>query len=133
MIATEIQPINVACIASCHEVREWEDQALAANSPALQSPISASRLLSSPKESDRRIAVLSFRYRWPIDRGTLQQIVAMASGDEVLELRLIALSLIFVIFVRSESRVRRNYIGDVIRSVAEFPNQAEEIASSAKG
>lgn len=132
MMATETQPINVAAVASCREIEEWENRARTVNSPALQSATSASQLLNSADEVNRRIALLSFRYRWPVDAGAFEQILAMACTDDALELRLMALSLIYVTFVRSESATSRAAISEAMRRVAELPSQAEEIASSAR-
>jgi hypothetical protein len=132
MIALGLDNVNVAQIANPQDVRHWEEQARRVNHGLVDSRHEALRLLESPDENVRRLALLSFRYRWSISVDDVAGISAMAAADLTMENRLAALSLLYLVFVRAESLSLRADIADAIRSVAEDSSQASDIGAAAR-
>jgi hypothetical protein len=133
MTALGLDSINVAPIADPLDVRQWEALARATNSAMVQSREIAIRLLEAQEEYVRRLALLSFRYRWPIGSDAFDLIVAIATDDLSIENRLAALSLLFVVFVRTEKSASRNAVAEVMRSIGDAPTQAPDISAAARG
>jgi hypothetical protein len=131
MIALGLERIDVAPIADPRDVHEWEEQARVVNSAIVESRDAAIRLLESPDDNVRRLALLSFRYRWPVASDAFDCIVGLAIDDSSIENKLAALSLLFVMSVRTEGTSSRNAVADAIRSVAEGPNQASDVSAAA--
>lgn len=131
MIALRSHDVDLAAIKSADRVREWEEEACGRHGALTRSRESAVDMLTSPETDLRRLALQSFQYRWTIDDAVFQRVRPIAICDPDLELRILAISLLFGIHLRcdrSDREAPRSAWSEVIR----FPGQDPDVREYAE-
>lgn len=131
MIALRSHDVDLAAIKSADRVREWEEEACGRHGALTRSREVAVDLLTSPDSDLRRLALQSFQYRWTIDDAVFQLVRPIAVCDPDLEVRIIAISLLFGIHLRCD-RTDREAPRAAWLDVIHFPGQDPDIREYAE-
>lgn len=131
MIVLRSHDVDVAYVKNVEKKIDWEREARETLDELAIRRETAVRLLSSDDGNLRRLALLSFHYRWPIDDEVFQLVRPIAVRDPDLELRIIANSLLFAIHLRCD-RTDREAVRAAMLEVANEANQDPDIQEFAQ-
>lgn len=131
MIAIRSHDVDVAAVSSTERIFEWEEEARGRHIALTHSRQAAVELLTSHDTELRRLALMAFHYRWKIDDAVFQLVRPIAVCDPELELRIIAISLLFGIHLRCD-RSDREAPRAVWNEVIHHPGQDADIRDYAE-
>lgn len=131
MIALQSHDVDVARVKKAEKRDAWEREAREFHDDLAIRREIAVGLLASDDLQLRRLALLSFHYRWPIDDEVFQLVRPIAVRDPDLELRIIANSLLLCIHLRCD-RTDREAVRAAMLEVANETDQDPDIRDYAR-